>query len=579
MSPLSLCLFVFPLSFIPFFYFFIFLKNKQDFKKVLQSGGKPDRPGPGGPGRTGHHRLGGPSSAGATITSCYTTGQVLHASTIGTSGNIVGSQAVNPVNCYYLDTNALSGAGDSTTTTARTAEELKAPDMPAALGTAFAYDSNNYNNGYPVLAWQNGFTPEPVSHAVTLSFDSAAATVSASTAEAAPGENVTITITDLAAGKRVQSVEVLDSNSVACPVTTVAENASYTFTMGSSAVTVTVLFENISAGGEPYAYTIEPGIDPIWTVDVASSGPEGDKIAAGSTVTVTVNRMAGAIMASLEGITVRDAHGGTVAAETISTTSGGYNTTGGGVYTFTMPESTVTIDLNVAFAELSIYTQAGENGTATLVKTYSREEIIALAGSQTIYYTGYDRYPTAVIGKAAQAVRLTDLLDDAGLNFGVCDTLNAYRFVYGQTEMQFNGGVPLQENATVGDFLKYTCSLTIVTPKMTGPQYVLTPLEDEVVYTVGETDGIKTMTVKEGAGGLKYFGTRVTPVVEHEGKEAVVFTHLRDGLQLSINITRADFDLVDQAQAGFNVQAGDTIRVYIVDDLTNDPGFNPTLLQ
>ena len=575
---------------------------------------------------------------------------MLHASTIGTSGNIVGSQAVSPVNCYYLDTNALSGAGDSTTTTAKTAEELKAPAMPAALGTAFAYDSNSYNNGYPVLAWQNGSIPEPVSHAVTLSFDGAAATVSASTAEAAPGENVTITITDLAAGKRVQSVEVLDSNSVACPVTTVAENASYTFTMGSSAVTVTVLFENISAGGEPYAYTIEPNIDPIWTVDVASSGLEGDKIAAGSTVAVTVNRMAGAIMASLEGITVRDAHGGTVAAETISTTSGGYNTTGGGVYTFTMPENTVTIGLDVAFAELSIYAQAGENGTATLVKTYSREEIIALAGSQTIYYTGYDRYPTAVIGKAAQAVRLTDLLDDAGLNFGagdtlklnaldestrtydyaalygenryyypniaaaenkdadktpvdpmlvikgyqerfinfepgqdiddmVCDTLNAYRFVYGQTEMQFNGGVPLQENATVGDFLKYTCSLTIVTPKITGPKYVLTPLEDEAVYTVGETGGIKTMTVKEGAGGLKYFGTRVTPVVEHEGKEAVVFTHLRDGMQLNINITRADFDLVDQAQSGFNVQAGDTIKIYIVDDLTNDPGFNPTLLQ
>ncbi len=59
----------------------------------------------------------------------------------------------------------------------------------------------------------------------------------------------------------------------------------------------------------------------------------------------------------------------------------------------------------------------------------------------------------------------------------------------------------------------------------------------------------------------------------------MVFTHQRDGVQLSINVTRADFDLVDEAQSGFNVQAGDIVKVFIVDDLTNDIDFNPTLLQ
>jgi 3',5'-cyclic AMP phosphodiesterase CpdA len=564
-------------------------------------------------------------SAGAGITNCYSIGQVLYAAApIGTSGNIVGSQAVSPINCYYLDA--------------------------AALGTAFAFDSSGFNDGYPVLAWQNGPIPEPVPHAVTLSFDATAATVSASAPEAAPGETVTIAITGLAAGKRVQSVSAIDANSVSYPVATVAENASYTFTMGSSAVTVTVLFENTSGGGEPYAYSIEPGIDPIWTMGVTSSGLENGAIAAGSTVTVTVNRMAGAITASLEGITVRNAGGEAVAVETISTASGGYNTISGGVYTFIMPESAATIELNAVYAGLSVYTQTGENGTPTLVKTYSREEMSTLASGQTIYYTGYDRYPTAVIGKAAQVVKLTDLLDNAGVSLGaggilklnaldestrtytyaalygenryyypniaaaenkdagkapvdamlvikgyqerffefepgqgiddmVCDTLNAYRFVYGQTETQFNGGVPLSENATVGDFLKYTCAVTIITPETDNPQYTVAPVADEAVYEVGETDGIATMTVKETVGGLKYFAAQITPLVEHEGKEAVVFVHLHGGLQQSLNITRGDFDLLSVAQAGFNVQAGDVIKVYIVDDLTNDVDHNPLLLQ
>ena len=110
-------------------------------------------------------------------------------------------------------------------------------------------------------------------------------------------------------------------------------------------------------------------------------------------------------------------------------------------------------------------------------------------------------------------------------------------------------------------------------------KYTVTPAADQSVYEVGETGGIIAMTVKTGVNGLKYFGTLITPVVEHEGKEAVVFVHLRGGLQLSINVTRADFDLLDEAQAGFNVQSGDVVRVYMVDDLTNDVGSNPTLLQ
>ena len=110
--------------------------------------------------------------------------------------------------------------------------------------------------------------------------------------------------------------------------------------------------------------------------------------------------------------------------------------------------------------------------------------------------------------------------------------------------------------------------------------YTITPVEDPV-YTIDETpDGIKTMTVKSGVSGLKYFAVKVAaPVKPHDGAEAVIFVHLRDGVQLSLNVTKADFDIVDTAMAGFNVLPCDIIKAYIVDELTNGEDFNPTILQ
>ena len=69
------------------------------------------------------------------------------------------------------------------------------------------------------------------------------------------------------------------------------------------------------------------------------------------------------------------------------------------------------------------------------------------------------------------------------------------------------------------------------------------------------------------------------PLVPHTGDETVVFTHYRNNRQLGINATRADFETVRDAQAGFNVEAGDVIKVYIVDQLTNSTERNPVILQ
>ncbi len=110
------------------------------------------------------------------------------------------------------------------------------------------------------------------------------------------------------------------------------------------------------------------------------------------------------------------------------------------------------------------------------------------------------------------------------------------------------------------------------------PVYTVTPVTD-AAYQIGSTDGIATMTVNSGFSGMIYFAVQVAPITSHNGTEAVVFVHLRNGAQDCMNVTKADFDEVNIAQAGFNVQYGDVVKVYIVDDLTNDVNFNPTILQ
>ncbi len=111
------------------------------------------------------------------------------------------------------------------------------------------------------------------------------------------------------------------------------------------------------------------------------------------------------------------------------------------------------------------------------------------------------------------------------------------------------------------------------------PVYTVTPVED-TVYTIGETpDGIKTLTVNPGQTGLKYFAVFITPIISHEGFETAVFTHTRNNAQLQLNALVAEFDVANTAKAGFNVQPGDVIKVYIVDRLTNEKNANPVVLQ
>ncbi len=136
-------------------------------------------------------------------------------------------------------------------------------------------------------------------------------------------------------------------------------------------------------------------------------------------------------------------------------------------------------------------------------------------------------------------------------------------------------GPAVSGSSSIGNIV----SIELVSAATGNPVYTVTPVPDST-YDIGETqDGIKTMTVNAGVSGFNYFTVNIEPVFAHSGDETVVFTHLRNGSQLQINSTVADFDEVDTAQAGFNVQAGDVIKVYIVDELTNAKDHNPVILQ
>lgn len=122
-------------------------------------------------------------------------------------------------------------------------------------------------------------------------------------------------------------------------------------------------------------------------------------------------------------------------------------------------------------------------------------------------------------------------------------------------------------------------TLPVFYPAGTG-RYIVTPVDDASVYTIGTTpEGIATMTVKDGISGFKYFTIDISLTESHAGDETAVFVQMRKGMQIAINATTADFDTVSRAKAAFNVQPGDVIKVYLVDDLNNSEGFNPTLLQ
>ena len=100
------------------------------------------------------------------IKNCYNTGNVICTSNNENSyfGAITGKhdgQAENIKNSYYLIKNGLSGIGNGSeemVDIAKTEEEMKNANMIELLNQdnegMWKRDTNNINNGYPILSWQ-----------------------------------------------------------------------------------------------------------------------------------------------------------------------------------------------------------------------------------------------------------------------------------------------------------------------------------------------------------------------------------------------------------------------------------------
>jgi hypothetical protein len=121
-------------------------------------------------------------------------------------------------------------------------------------------------------------------------------------------------------------------------------------------------------------------------------------------------------------------------------------------------------------------------------------------------------------------------------------------------------------------------TLTVAAQTLVG-KYTVTPDRDSA-YTVSHTpEGSAVMTMGSAASGFRFFTVTVAPVITNEGEEVAVFTLTRKGEQIGFSAVQADFDISSTATVGFNVQHGDIVKVYIVDELSNSPGSNPVLLQ
>ncbi|MDF3000326.1 MAG: putative phosphohydrolase, partial [Bacillota bacterium] len=241
---------------------------------------------------------------------------------------------------------------------------------------------------------------------ITLSYGAGNATVTAPE-EATAGASVTVNVSNLAPGKSVYDVTAKDKNGITYPVTVVTKNTAYSFSMPDRSVTVEVLFEDSSSSGsdgKAYEFTPDNGGDPIWNIAVASSGLEENKIKSGSTVFVTVTRENEAISAALKGIRITSGN------TEVTAPAEGSVSDKKGKFKFTMPAGAVRIQVEAEYKPLKIYVRETKNDAYVQKKTLDRDAMPASAG--TAYYSGYDRYPTAVIGKATEFVTLKELLKE-----------------------------------------------------------------------------------------------------------------------------------------------------------------------
>ena len=156
-------------------------------------------------------------------------------------------------------------------------------------------------------------------------------------------------------------------------------------------------------------------------------------------------------------------------------------------------------------------------------------------------------------------------------SWDIIDKLNAIRLFVGQKN---------PNDANYGKFVKWIYKLEVeVEADEPASKYELT-VEDSDDYEIKETEVGLMLILRQDVTGFKHFGATVKAVEDKLGQLEVVFTHLKNDLQQSLNSIKADFDAEEiNAKAGFNIEPSDVIKIYMVDELTNETDRNPIILR
>lgn len=154
-------------------------------------------------------------------------------------------------------------------------------------------------------------------------------------------------------------------------------------------------------------------------------------------------------------------------------------------------------------------------------------------------------------------------------------------------EGNYSGLVELSEgeNVIIIKAIDLAGNTTTVTRKVTLAYEDLSKYELEIEksdeYEIEETESSLVLTINQTVTGFKHFGAMVrSRTGENLGQLTVVFTHLRNNMQHGLNSIQADYDAdMISARAGFNVEPGDILKIYLVDELTNETDRNPIILK
>ncbi|MGI6497421.1 MAG: hemoblobin-interacting domain-containing protein [Oscillospiraceae bacterium] len=381
-------------------------------------------------------------------------------------------------------------AYDTSSVTKATESELKGAAVLSALGNQFEAGTD----GYPALYWEDGGTaPELQSYDISSSVFGGIAAVNVD-ATAQETSMVPVTVTDIESGKQIKSVTAKDAAGETMLVT--GGDGSYSFTMPNRAVMITVTLENtVAPDASSYGLTMPTDLDAIWNVSADSTYLNAGQVKEGATVFVQAMKAAGAATTTLNGITVTKAGGGTVEATVAS--EGIYT------FTMPSEAVTVSLDVSYAdlnvygqtgsspvlaktYTRAQAMTLANSNprtyfsGWSTettpfigaVDKYVTLEQLLSDSGltfatgdslkvtgadgfAQTYtyeYLMGTDRYYYADIltngvlatNKTAfgpaLAIASNATSDPAAVLSDLsCDTLNAYRMIFGQSEAELTG--------------------------------------------------------------------------------------------------------------------------------------------